>query len=478
MGRLEDLDADVARVFRYLGPEPENWVPATRGVARDVVIVGAGQSGLATAFALKRKGVTNISVIDAAVPGKAGVWLNTARMPTLRTPKAVAGPELGVFALSFQNWHETLHGAAAYATVKKIPRTTWAHYLEWFRATVGIKVRNRTRLLDIEPADGHFRLHLIEDGVARTETARKVVLATGIAGCGAANIPRLLQDGLPASRYAHTSHPIQFDQFAGKVVAVLGSAASALDAAAAAVEAGASAVHMFCRRRELTGTWPGQARSYPGAWDNYPQVPDADRWRLERRIRQSGSQPPREAVVRAAQLRNFHLHLGTPWTSVREADGQVLITTPEENFVADFVIAGTGFRVDPAARPELHRVAEQIALWRDRYTPPPEDEDAALGAYPYLGPGFQFQEKAAGRAPYLKDLHCFTSGANLSFGRLIGDIPSLDGNVPRLAAAIIHDLFVADYAHHWRRMAAEVKPDFLEEDYAAAIWRGALAVAS
>ena len=52
-----------------------------------MLIVGAGQSGLVTAFGLMRERVRNILVIDRAPEGKEGPWVTFARMPTLRSPK-------------------------------------------------------------------------------------------------------------------------------------------------------------------------------------------------------------------------------------------------------------------------------------------------------------------------------------------------------------------------------------------------------
>ena len=52
----------------------------------DVLIVGAGQGGLAIAFQLMRERVNNVLVIDKAEPGAEGPWINYARMPTLRSP--------------------------------------------------------------------------------------------------------------------------------------------------------------------------------------------------------------------------------------------------------------------------------------------------------------------------------------------------------------------------------------------------------
>jgi cation diffusion facilitator CzcD-associated flavoprotein CzcO len=45
--------------------------------ALDVLIVGAGQSGLATAFGLRRSQVTNILVLDKAKQGREGPWMRS-----------------------------------------------------------------------------------------------------------------------------------------------------------------------------------------------------------------------------------------------------------------------------------------------------------------------------------------------------------------------------------------------------------------
>ena len=70
--------------------------------ALDVLIVGAGQSGLAIAFALMRAQVDNILVIDKAEHGREGPWLSYARMRTLRSPKDYTGPDLDVPSLTYR----------------------------------------------------------------------------------------------------------------------------------------------------------------------------------------------------------------------------------------------------------------------------------------------------------------------------------------------------------------------------------------
>jgi cation diffusion facilitator CzcD-associated flavoprotein CzcO len=467
-----DSDAIARETLRLIGSDPENWVFDHEKIDHNVLVVGGGQSGSTFAFALRRAGIGKVSVIDAAKDhAGAGVWLTGARMHKLRTPKSLPGPELGLPGLSFQAWYEARHGTAAYDALDRIPRVDWAAYLEWYRGQLGISVRYDTRLARIEPSAGHFRVHLEHDGRAFTETTRKIILANGFIGAGEPNIPDVLSKKLPADFYAHTSERIDFEALRGKSVAVLGSAASAFDAAAVALETGAREVHLFARRPTLAAVPVIRLRLYPGAYDNYASLPDALRWQQAVRFRREGSTPPPDSVARAARFSNFHLHLGAPWVSVKQHGRRLLAATPQEQIAFDFVIAGTGYRVDPSARPELSDFANEILRWEDRFTPPKEERDDVLAAYPYLGAGHEYVEKVPGNAPYLKDIHVFNPAAFVSFGLPVGDIPSFKRDIPSVVARISRDLFLADLPAHERRINGPVAADFDAALYASAVWR-------
>jgi FAD-dependent urate hydroxylase len=468
----QDPDAAAREVLRLIGPDPQNWVPDRPAIDHNVMIAGAGQSGCAFAFALRRVGIGKVAVIDmAADEWQAGIWGNTARMNVLRTPKTLPGPEYGIAALGFQSWYEARHGAAAYAAFERIPREAWAEYLAWYRHFLGIPVRYHTRLARIEAADGHFRLHLESDGIARVETARKIILATGFDGGGGTYIPAALRDALPPRLYAHTADKIDFGRLRGKRVAVLGGAASAFDAAATALEAGAAAVDLFARRPALASLPVARVRGYPGAYDNYPDLPDRVRWQQALRFRRAGSTAPADAIERVLQFPNFRLHLAAPWRAACAADGGILAQAVDGEFRCDFAIAGTGYFVDPGARPELADFAGEILLWRDRFMPPPGDEDDYLGAHPYLGKGHEYLEKTPGAAPWLNDIHVQNPAGFVSFGVPVGDVPSMKRGLPAVTARIGHDLFFADIAAHEARLAADIAPEFPESLYAAAVWQ-------
>jgi FAD-dependent urate hydroxylase len=413
-----------------------------------------------------------VSVIDAAEDeGRAGVWLTAARMNVLRTPKNLPGPELGIPALSFQSWYEARHGAEAYAAMERIPRQAWAEYLGWYRRLLDIRVRYRTRLVRIEPAEGHFRLHLEASDAAVVETARKVILANGVAGNGGAYVPPVLSEAVPANLYAHTADAIDFATLRGKSVAVIGGAASAFDAAAVALEAGAASVHLFARRPALASLPVSRTRGYPGAYDNYAELSDAIRWHQAIRFRRAGSTAPADAIARVTRFAGFHLHLGAPWQSAQVQDGEIVARAAGEDFRFDFVIAGTGYFVDPGARPELADFAHHILLWRDRFAPPAEEEDAYLGAHPYLGAGQEYLEEVPGAAPYLQDIHVQNPAGFVSCGFPVGDVPSMKRGVAAVVSRISRDLFFADLDTHQRRMTGDVMPEFAEALYASAVWR-------
>ena len=108
----------------------------------DVALIGGGMSGLAIAAALQHRGV-QVDVYDEAPEGLEGPWATTARMETLRSPKQLAGPALGIPSLTFRAWFEAQWGAPAWEALDKIPRLQWMDYLRWYRRVLGLQVHNQ-----------------------------------------------------------------------------------------------------------------------------------------------------------------------------------------------------------------------------------------------------------------------------------------------------------------------------------------------
>lgn len=473
MNNLDLLQQRVADDLRLLGQTPENWIPQHTGTDHDVVVVGGGQSGVTTAFALARAGVTRTSVIESRQPAATGSWRAKARMRNLRTAKSSAGPDLDIPSLTFRAWYESRLGRAAYDELPRIPTAEWADYLEWLRIQTGVQVRFGVELVRIEPHEGILRLHLRSDGKTSIETTRKIVLATGIVGIGEPYIPANIVQSLPTHAYAHTDAAIDFAALAGRTVAVIGAGSAAFDAASTALEAGAAHVHLYCRHPRLAASSNMGTLKYPAAQENFSNLPDSLRWKLAWHFRERSPGPTPEVVARATRFDNFTLHLDASDLAVNFDGQRVRLDSRGNQVQADLLIAGTGYHCDLSLRPELNAVAADIALWRDRYAIPEAEQQRPNATYPYLGPGYQFQQRQPGQAPWIENIYCFNFAAITSFGRHVGDVGSIRFGVPRLVKHLVKDFFLNDLDHHVERLLSEVPEELRFDEYAHAIQNSA-----
>jgi cation diffusion facilitator CzcD-associated flavoprotein CzcO len=256
-------------------------------------------------------------------------------------------------------------------------------------------------------------------------------------------VPDMIQTALPRDRYAHTSEMIDFAALAGRRIAVIGAGASAFDNAATALEHGAAAVDLYCRRPQLPTINPNRWIEFSGFLRHFGDLDDAMKWRFMKFIFDMNQPPPQDAFERCRRFANFTLHLGSPIKSINLEGDVIELETPKGVAAANFLIVGTGFGIDLAARPELNRTAPHIALWSDRYQPPTGEESRVLGAYPYLSGCFQFTEKIPGAAPYLKNIFCYTYAAMPSLACTAG-ISQLKFGVDRIGFGITRELFLGD----------------------------------
>ena len=135
--------------------------------ALDVLVVGAGQSGLAIGVGLLRAQVDNILLVDRAEPGAEGPWLSYARMRTLRSPKDYTGPDLDLPSLGYQSWHEARYGPAHWQALDLIAREDWASYLAWVRDTVGVPVQQPHAPSSTSPPPADLLAATFADGTIR-----------------------------------------------------------------------------------------------------------------------------------------------------------------------------------------------------------------------------------------------------------------------------------------------------------------------
>jgi cation diffusion facilitator CzcD-associated flavoprotein CzcO len=463
---LERLARDVRRDLQVLCYPERTWIMprmTERGdTIHDAVIVGAGQGGLVSAFALMRERLRNILVVDENPLDRAGPWLNFARMRTLRTPRYLTGPDLGIPNLTPRTWYEAQHGLGSWETLEYIPKETWADYLGWYRRTLQIPVECETRVGALT-FDAHERVWEVPCTCANVEStiyARRVVLATGIEGSGQWHVPVEIERALPPRLYAHTSQSIDFAALKGRRVAVLGAGASAFDNGATALEYGAREVRVFFRRKNLVQVNAYRWAEFVGFLANFADLADADKWRFILQILRMGQLPPADTYRRATLHAGFHMHAGSV-SQVRQARGDtVVITTEAGTFEADFVIVATGFVTDLRLRPELEHIEQHIARWADRYTPPESERQEDLLRHPYLGSHFEFTEREPGRAPYLKYLYNYTFGCLLSLGFGGASISGMKYSIPRLVSGITGSLFVEDREEHFQSLCRFAEREF------------------
>jgi FAD-dependent urate hydroxylase len=472
------LSERVRRDLAYLTYPSREWtIPHYHDGAPvlDVLIVGGGQAGLATAFGLKLERVNSVRIVDRNPRGLEGPWRRFARMRQLRTPKEITGIDLGIPSLTAQAWYEAKFGPRAWKRISAIPPDAWRDYLDWYRDVLALPVENDAEVTSIEPAGDLLLAHLRRKGRSERVHARKIVLATGIDGSGCWRAPPALVADLPRERWAHSSDKIDFRRLKGKRVGVLGAGANAFDNAAVALEAGAAAVDLCLRRAELPRVNPLIWTNFSGMLGHFAELGDLHRWRFMRYILEKPPMPPpQETFWRCRKFDNFAWHTNCAWRAVRD-DGKVATVEAEGGpFTFDFVIFATGFETDLSARPELAPIVRHIALWRDRFTPPPGEESDLLLRHPYLGPAFEFTEREPGGAPYLSRLHSYTFGAMPSVGLTGGAITGIKYGVRRLVSGLVRDLFREDAEAYYRELLAYSDPE-LESLEAPLAWVDRLA---
>jgi cation diffusion facilitator CzcD-associated flavoprotein CzcO len=460
--------SDLARTAHPEAP----WIVPTPGPdgkpALDVLVVGAGQSGLATAFGLMRSQVTNILVLDKSEEGHEGPWLTYARMHTLRSPKHFTGPDLDIPSLTYQSWHEARFGEEDWQALDLIPRALWAEYLLWFRRVVDAPVRNRCEVVEIGPAAGGLLAAQVQTAVGIERVfARKIVLATGQEGMGDWTIPEPLRH-LPSSLCMHAADTVDFTGLRGKQVAVIGAGASAFDNAATALEAGAAEVHLFCRRAEIQVIQPYRWLTFRGFLRHFSDLDDAWRWRFMRAVLEMREGFPQATYDRCARHANFRLQEGAPIEAAKATDRGIELQTPRGGFCADFVICGTGIDMNFADRRELQHCAANIATWADRYQPPPDERSPRLGRFPYLADDYALTERIAGETPWIADIHVFAIASTMSFGASGSSINAMTTAVPKLVHGLTRGLFRADIERHWASFKAYDVPQAIVERRARA----------
>ncbi|KAB8312887.1 NAD(P)/FAD-dependent oxidoreductase [Erwinia endophytica] len=464
---LAALEARLRQDLDVLELPAKPWVPQRQhnGVAaRDVVVIGAGMCGLAAVAKLQLTGIDNVVAYDAAPAGMEGPWLTFARMETLRSPKTLAGPALGLPALTFRAWFTAQWGDEAWLALDKIPKNLWMDYLIWYRKVLNLPVHNNVRLTAIEQAGSLIALDIDGAETGRLFT-RHLVLATGRSGLGGMAIPDFLQ-GVNHRWWAHSADEIDFAALRGKRLAVIGAGASAMDNAATALEAGAGAVDMLIRRKTMPRINKMTGISSPGVIHGMHLLPDAWKWKFVDYSAATQTPPPRSSTLRVSRHPNARFFLDCGIVAVKEQADGLLIETTQGKMHYDFLIAATGFTNDFNGRPEFTAIAPHIRSWSDgRYHAEMGPPRQTMLAAPDLGPAFEFRERVPGNCPMLAHIHCFNDAAMLTHGKVSGDIPAISTGAERLVLGITASLFAEDVDRHFNNLTAYDNPELQGDEW-------------
>jgi len=470
---LTALETRLRQDLAWLELPAKRWVPARSYEGQpvlDVAIIGGGMAGLAAATSLTHLGVGAV-IFDQSPRGFEGPWATTARMETLRSPKQLTGPALGLPALTFRAWFEAQFGLDAWDALDKIPRLQWMDYLRWYRDVLAIDVRNEHRITAITPLsggqDGLVALSVTSPEGDSTVYARHVVLATGRDGLGGATVPAFARD-LPRRFWAHSSDEMDYATLRGKRVGVIGAGASAMDSAATALEAGAASVDLLIRRADIPRVNKGKGAGNPGLTHGHLNLPDEWKWRIRHYVNVQQVPPPRGSTLRVSRHPNARFNLGAPILDVTPVGDELHVRTAKGTFVLDFLVFATGFRIDITSRPEFAPFAQYVRKWSDRYAPAAGDEDVELSDSPDLGPNFEFLEKTPGTCPGLDRIHCFCAPATLTHGAVSGDIPAVSEGAKRLAQGLAGSFYREDVEHHYANMETYAEPEVYGDEWTPA----------
>jgi FAD-dependent urate hydroxylase len=453
VARLEQLTRRVRHDLEILCYPKDDWVLPRRrregDHVYDVVIVGAGQCGLAAALALARDHVTNVLVLDRAPKGGEGPWATYSRMWTLRSPKHVTGPDLGIPSLAPRSWFEAVFGEEGWDALDKWPRVAWQDYLNWYREALQLPVRNDTRVEAIDP-DGDI-VRLTCNGGSELVYGRKLVLATGIEGMGDWHIPSVVSENLPRTDWTLCTEDVDSLAWQDQRIAVVGAGATGWDRAADLLELGARSVDMYMRRRALPKSNPFRYLEKAGFLRHYASMADAEKWRWMHSIFSLGQTPTQDGVDRCCYFENFTIHPGAEWERVHRTASGIEVTATDGS-VAEFdhLFIGAGFSMNPINRPELRPLAGHIATWADIYTPPAEYRSDWMASYPYLTADLRFVEKVPGSAPVLKNIYCFNYGATITNAHSGGSLSGIRYGIEPMIHGITYALWREDEPEHFR----------------------------
>ncbi|MCG7498654.1 NAD(P)-binding domain-containing protein [Vibrio sp. Of7-15] len=428
----------------------------------DVIIVGAGHTGLALAHQLRLLGLGRVLLLDKQPCGKPGPWQDFARMEKLRTSKFSQGPECGNPLLSFKFWKNSVDGPDAFDQIDFIKTEDWANYLRWFKEILQLDVESETEVFAqqwVESANA-FEIRAKKGNTERKYYSSMLCLATGMTACGSWQAPKQLVNKTNLESIGYAWGKIDFSKLVGKHVAIIGGGASAFDNALEATKHGAKRADVLARRKIATGKplseklWSGRDDSqihdnentYPSDMTNpilrFSNTLDEKKYlSVIRNFFSDG-----RTTSRPEYQKQF---LGINNLTVNEALGQLKIEacknshqhriTSEHGFdeLYDYVIVATGPKFDVKAKKELFAISNEILTWGDREQ---KVDLLDIDALPKLSSEYQIQFKSENSAA--GKLYCLTDVIHITVG-----IPALANVIEKVSRSIASQLYANNAQH-------------------------------
>jgi FAD-dependent urate hydroxylase len=321
----------------------------------DVLVIGAGPFGLSISAHLRNRG------IEHTIVGRPmDTW--RAHMPPGMFLKSE--PYGSVFSSATQGYdiatYSTLHGFDDYVDrVGPLSIERFLGYADWFADQLVPDVRDIT-VTSVTPDAGGFKVEFAEESPV---LARQVIIATGLLPY--THIPSELS-GLPSDLMTHSSVHHRLDQFRGRRVVVIGGGQSSLQTGALLHELGADA-QVIVRSPQII--WEEQVPAELGLPDYILRPPSnlCEGWgcvfydspaafrmlpesiRISKALTTLGPKGAwwlRDRVEGVVEVLTGHsLKSAQPHGS----GVRLCLDGPKRSGIdADYVIAGTGFRIDVA----------------------------------------------------------------------------------------------------------------------------------
>ena len=305
----------------------------------DLLVIGAGPYGVATAAFAKSRG------LDVIVCGKfMEFWKRS--MPD------------GLFLRSDEEWHldaEQIHTfkefvkEAGYTKeqIEPIPVSVFLEYADWFRDRKELDIHD-CYVTGLSGSEGVFK--------ARTDSghaisAKRVVVAPGYR-CFR-KLPDDIVKLLPDGSFKHTSDHKNFEELKGKRCLIIGGRQSAYESAALIAELPAEKVFMSHRHQTpkfIPSDWSvleemaENTSNDPSWWRSLDQ---SSRERFVSRAVEAGRLRLEPWLWPRLQKGNVEIFEGTALESASRSDSgvQVRLSNGKE-FEVDDVVLGTGYEVD------------------------------------------------------------------------------------------------------------------------------------